>query len=548
MFEVLRFVLRRAALSVADRAVTSPLFSWTWSGGSKQGFTARLTDFRATDSQTVIEMMNGQYLLAGRVIDTEGVSPFAVETDAQDWLTDLHSFGWLRHFRDLRDPGQRRFARTLVLDWIGRYGDFERDAWDVFVTARRVLNWLKLYALLTEDAGVDQVRAISGSLAIQIQSLKLRAPLAREPNSALMAAIALVGASLCANQDDEKELFERVSQLERELNAQLDADGQHRSRNPHSQIQLLSELIPVNQLLNLRHGDKGSAIARKVEAMHRAMDRLILGTSEPGYFNGSGQIPVELVISIAAQSGMRSTGSGLSGGYGILTSGDSKLVADSGLVPPIEYSSSAHAGGLSFEFACGGDLIAGNCGPAPAQLPESQILFRHSSAHSAPTIDDVSSARIGGQGILSDRLRPAGPPPQIAYLAEENTIDLRCHAYRARYGLDIVRRLTLMSAGQTLVGQDSFVAASKRAGREGDFSIRFHLAPGVALERSDAEDLIVMRFRSGRNWAFIWEGAHAEIEESVRHSAHFGLLRTRQIVLSGVARAGHEIAWVFTRQ
>src|SRR5699024_7008335 len=115
-------------------------------------------------------------------------------------------------------------------------------------------------------------------------------------------------------------------------------------------------------------------------------------------------------------------------------------------------------------------LVAGNCGPAPGQLADSRDLFRHSSAHSAPTIDDVSSARIGKV------LRQRGPAPVLVLEPDENALEMRTGAYRTPYGLDVVRRLTLMGGGQTLVGQDKFVAAGRPGRQQGHFSIRFHLA------------------------------------------------------------------------
>lgn len=547
VLEVLRFGLSRAALELAARAVTNPLFSWTWSGASEHGFSARLDDFRPTDSQTVIEMMDGKYLLNGRLVDTGGVSPFALENESREWLGDLHSFGWLRHFNALRDKGQRRFARTLVLDWIGRYGDFDREAWDVFVTGRRVLNWLKAYGLLTEEATPEEIRRIARALASQIQALKVRVPLTFDPVARLVAEIALVGAAL-SMQEEARDLPELVQRLEAQVARQFDADGLHLSRSPLVQVQVLSEVIPVNQLLGIRRPDLAGALGRRLEAMHRALERLVLGTREPVYMNGCGQMPVDLVLAIAAQSGMRAGASGLSGGYGVLVDGTGKLVADSGLVPPLEFAAHAHAGALSFEFSSGGTLVAGSCGPAPSQLPESKNLFRHSSAHSAPTIDDLSSAEIGGPGLLGDRLRPRGPAPEIVLVAEENALEMRSPAHRQRYGLDIVRRLTLMGGGHTLVGQDRFVASARQQARQGEFSIRFHLAPGVAIQRTPGEEIIRMIHRSGESWSFLWEGAQADIEDSVRHSAHFGLVRTQQIVLTGAARPDVEIAWVFTRQ
>jgi len=540
------FLALQAAMSVADRAVTSPLFSWTLSGDSDESYAPRLVEFRPADGQTVIEMMDGKYLLGGTLVDTGGVSPFALRDVPPAFFAELHSFGWLRHFSGLRDAGQRRFAATLVSDWIGRHGSFSRTVWAPALTARRVLNWLKNIALLTGEATPEQQRTIRRVLASQIQSLNLRQSLIAEPSEKLLAVTALAGAALCGDEA-ERTLLARFDALERLLDAQIDDQGLHLSRNPHTQLQLLSELIPLRPGLARRDADRAAALSRRIETMQRALDRLILTTSEPGYFNGCGQLPVDLVLAVTGQSNIRTATSSVASGYGVLVDGHGKVIADSGLVPPAAHAGKAHAGGLSFEFSCGNTLVAGNCGPAPGQLPESSVLFRHTAAHSAPTVDDISNAHLGGPKPLATRLRRRGGLPSITLDAQENTLELTSLAYAGRYGLLLTRRLTLMGGGHTLVGQDR-LAQSGRQTRPGDFIIRFHLAPGATADRTEGEDLIRITYRSGEAWTFLWEGAHAEIEESVRNSRHFGLSRTEQIVLNAPALPETEIAWVFTRQ
>ncbi|WP_127143091.1 heparinase II/III family protein [Pelagibacterium montanilacus] len=547
MLDLWRYVVKKGAFVAADRVVTSPLFSWTWSGSDAPSFVGRLTEFRPTDSHSVIEMMDGKYLLAGHLVDTGGASPFSVDTDARNWLDHLHGFAWLRHFRELSDPGQRRFARTLVLDWLGRHGDFERETWAVPIASKRVLNWLKNHTLLVEGATTDEVRAINRSLGTQIQSIKARVELACEPFDRLMARIALLGASMCL-ATEEAEVPGLVAQLEAELARQTDEDGLHLSRNPYFQLQALGELIPVNRLLGLRQPEHVREIAASVERMHRAFERLVLGTREPVYMNGCGQVPVGMVLSVLAQSSARTDQSVISSGYGVLVDGEGRVVADGGKVPPLAHSGTAHAGALSFEYSCGGSFIVGNCGPAPSQLPESHTLFRHGSAHCAPTIDDLSAAELGGGLFIADRLRPRSADPTLSLDRSDNVLEMRTAGYAERYGLDLVRRLTLMGGGHTLAGQDFFVANGDTAKIPGAFSIRFHLGPGVAPEIDPAAALIRMRHRNGEQWSFLWEGAEARIEESVRHSAYYGLMRTFQIVLSGVAAPGAEAAWVITRQ
>lgn len=166
----LPFALRRFAFGFADTMVTLPILRWTWRGLADDAFAGELPEFRPADRDAVRDMMAGRYLLASKLVETSGTSPFGLDVDHLDWWLNLHGFAWLRHFRDVRDAGEKRFARTLVLDWITREGQFEHDSWAPALTAQRVLNWLRHLPLLLEGATPAEARTIQRMLGAQIQS------------------------------------------------------------------------------------------------------------------------------------------------------------------------------------------------------------------------------------------------------------------------------------------------------------------------------------------------------------------------------------------
>ena len=266
-FEAWRFLARRVVLGVADWAVTSPPVRWTWTGPSNEEMVGALGEFRPTDRESVLEMMAGRYLLSSRLVDTHGISPFAVEADDDDWSDELRGFSWLRHFRDARDETERRFARTLALDWIGREGRFDRRNWAPALCARRILNWLRHFNLLIEGASPEQARTIGRSLGTQIQSLKLRGALVSDPVDQLFAAIALTGVALC-DERRVSDLPQRLRRLYRLLDIQIDDDGLHRTRSAKIQLQLLVELETLRQALRRDHEDDGVELGKVVESMH----------------------------------------------------------------------------------------------------------------------------------------------------------------------------------------------------------------------------------------------------------------------------------------
>jgi len=536
----LRFLARRSLLSAADHLVTNPLIRWTWTGPSSEDLSSALAEFRPTDRETILEMMQGRYLLASKLVDTHGVSPFSLEVDHSDWQDDLQTFAWLRHFRDARSDEERRFARTLTLDWIGRDGHFNRETWGPSVTARRVLNWLRHYNILVEGAASEQVTQIARSLSTQISSLRLRGILATDPVEALLVAIALVGVALCADRPDA-EVESRVRRVLALLDDQIDEDGLHRTRSAKTQIMLLVELITIKQALRRDHEQLSRDIEELTESMHRALDAISLGTGEPAYFNGTGQMPHDLIVAVQAQSAVRARQTGVAGGYGRLIAGRSIVVADSGLVPDPSYTEHAHASALAFEFSHGRDLVVCNCGPAPSDYEDS-LLFRQGIAHSAPTINALSAAAIPDTGPLAGRLVQLGRPNEIQARSADDTLVITAHGYAERFGVSLERHLTLLADGKSLVGQDRFNRHRHRV--SGAAAIRFHLAHQTEVQQAD--DLVRLRLNSGAVWTFLWEGAELRVEDSVRQSAYFGFHRTRQLVLEVLVADAGEVSWIFT--
>ncbi len=524
---------RRLALGLADSVVTMPLLRWTWRGQADHAYAGDLPDFRPSDREAVRDMMSGRYLLASKLIETGGASPFSLDIDHPDWWNNLHSFSWLRHFRDVRDPGEKLFARTLVLDWIGREGQFEADSWNLALTAQRVLNWLRHLTLVLDGANADQTRTIQRSLGTQVQSLRVRGALAADPVEALFAAIGLLGAELC-NLGDVPDIDGQVARLDGLLAQQLDGDGLHLSRNPRLQLSLLVELASLRRAVG-RHGSPVMAeLANRIDRMHEALDALTLTTGEPVYFNGCGQVPHDVLVAVQANGPSASRRSRLLGGYGIVRAGETVIVGDGGMRPPPGFDGEAHDGALAFEFAHGSELVVGSCGPAPSDLPDSQELFRQGVAHSAPTIDAEGAAQKPGRGAR---------PGAMAIDTGEHMLTMTSSGYAGRFGTEIERRLTLLSEGTTLVGQDRIIASGTPHGL---LALRFHLAPGIKVRHTTGDGIARLVLPNGVVWSFLWEGAHFREEDSVRQSAYLGFHRTRQLVLETDVSADTEIAWIFT--
>lgn len=533
----------RSGNYIIDKIITSPALRWTWSGLSDVEFSGALREYRPTDVETVHEMRAGRYLLASKLVDTGGVSPFATHQEHEPWHNELHGFSWLRHFGEAHNAQDREFARTLVLDWIGRNSEFDASTWSLALSAQRVMNWLRHYTLLSEGASREQVKIIARSISMQVQASKLRARYSSERFEELMAIMLPVAVNLC-DGSDLSQTAQSTQILCKKLKWQLDEDGFYRNRNPQTQLMLLEELVSLRLTLSQLSSDLVQNLGALIDKMHLALDSVTLTTGDPVYFNGCGQLPTELVFAIQTQGKHRRSSNTSVSGYGVIELGQSMLVLDEGRVPLAPFATNAHASALAVEFSNGRDLIFGSCGPAPEEFKESKDLFRHGSAHSGPTINNSSAARFSNNSVLLSH----GDNPFMQVGTTEPEIVARTGAFRSRFGVEIERHVTLLSDGNTLVGQDRLIVPGQRRKFSSTLIQRFHLAPGTTTKRSSSEQMISINLQSGAIWSFLWEAAEAHIEESMRQSAHIGFYRTEQIVLESEVGRDIEISWIFTRQ
>src|ERR1044072_7544483 len=122
------------------------------------------TDLRGIDSHVADEILNGRFLLAGRMLETSGKSPFTFTLPSRPFAIRLHSFGWLRHMWANKTERRSAAARAIV------------DSWLFIHAAQRVIAWLSHSPVVLQNADRGFYRRFMKSLAFQVRFLHRMAP------------------------------------------------------------------------------------------------------------------------------------------------------------------------------------------------------------------------------------------------------------------------------------------------------------------------------------------------------------------------------------
>lgn len=552
------FVTEFGWRALTARAMAHPWFPWRAAAipvPSRLLFAPH--DLRTGDPTRASEFYSGRFAFAGKVVITDGASPFEMEPPSREWAEELMSFGWLRHLQAAGTPIARANARALVSDWITTKAHRDPAASVPEVAARRVISWLTQSPLILQDADPSFHRRFIRSLTAQVRYLKNVGPNARDGRPRLMCALALCFAGLCM-ADQARLMRAGQKRLVEELERQILADGGHVSRNPGLLIDLLLDLLPLRQCYGARHIPPPPALLNAIDRMMPMLRFFRHVDGAFAHFNGMGPTPADWLATILAYDDARGrpVSNAPYSGYQRLEAGGTVLIADTGAPPPIALSHEAHAGCLSFELSAGRNRLVVNCGMPATGREGWRALARQTAAHSTAVIEETSSCRFIAGGAL---MRICGTPvlegPADLHVDRgprggADVLRASHDGYARRFGIVHQRSWRLSTDGGRLDGEDLFRVAQGEefsSDQRDGFAIRFHLHHAVQPSRAADGHTVVLKLPDGDDWVFTAPECTVTIEESIHLAAGGGPRRTEQLVIVGRARATPRVSWAFMR-
>lgn len=532
---ILRLRMFRHAVQAPERLIVAP------------------TDLRAVDAHVAEEIINGRFPLAGRLLETGGKSPFNFSLPSRAFAIRLHGFGWLRHMRTRKSELHSNVARSIVNGWLSLHGGrIEGIAWEIDVTAQRVIAWLSHSPVVLHNADRTFYRRFMRSLAIQVRYLRRMAPYSPPGEVRFRLRIALAMASI-AMPARASTLRKAAEALDREFDSQILPDGGHISRNPRVGLELLLDLLPLRQTyVNLGH-DLPQKLISGIDRMYPALRFFRHQDGDLALFNGATSTLANELVSLLRYD--ETAGEPFKAmpysRYQRLAAGKTVVIADTGLPPTGRLSRTAHAGCLSFEMSSGRYRFIVNAGSPKFSGRRYIQAARTTAAHSTVTVDDTSSSRFAASEFVSNIISE----PVTNVVVERDVADdgrdvikASHDGYVKPFGVLHQRELTLNATGLIVTGCDRLLAAEGEE-VEGDVRAvaRFHVHPAINLKQMDRES-IMMTAPDGESWLFSAPGNDVLISEDVFFADASGICGSDQIEIALSYRDRPEIRWFLSRK
>jgi uncharacterized heparinase superfamily protein len=514
------------------------------------------------------------------------VDPWAGDADAGRILCDggvpedyrgnaLHGFMWLRDLRAFAQqdkasaPQARRQARFMIESWIDMNGRWGAGAWDVDVTGDRVAMWISGYEFFAEYAGLDldhtqddadedfQDRFFD---SLSRQACHLSRVIARDGEqlmldgmsgvAALRAVKGLLYAGL-AFEGREAWVAQALSALKVQMDAQICADGSHKSRSPWQLLEALQVLLDVRVALNAGGYPLPQGFLLMVEKMAAALQFFRYSDRGLAVFNGAQEGDRARLDAVIAQSGVRgkSAKSLPQSGFEKMSVGRTCILFDCGRTPVYPYDAQTHAAPLSFEMNYGRERLFVNCGTHTSSCHVGQQwrdMLRGTAAHNGLVMGDRNACEIADNGHVVRTVQ------KVSCAREDMNgaalVEASHDGYEALNGFTHRRRIYVSDGGHDVRGEDCLSAQAMPAGSV-NVAVRFHLHPRamVSLIRDGNEALI--RLHGGAGWRFHLAGGFLALEDSIYLGQNNEMRKTKQLAIYGqITDKKYKISWALQKK
>jgi uncharacterized heparinase superfamily protein len=495
------------------------------------------------------QMLAGNFLVAGELIEAQAAVPFAGRTAAA--TEALHGFGWLDHLAAVGDREARALAQAGLRHWIARFGKGKGPGWAPGLVGRRIIRWIAHAIFLMQGMEEHDQRLFLHALALHAAYLERRAGKAASGLPRIEAQVGLLYATLSLEGMSDRIAASHDAVLAA-ARVQITEDGGIATRNPEELLQVFELLAWAIQAM-ADHGHPLSAQA--VELLDRMAGALRVVRHADGAlarFHGGGRgqdgaLAAALVLRDAINPAQTMSNADMAMGFVRLSGGRSSVIVDAAAPPLKAAPARAHASTLAFELTSNRRPLIVSFGDGSEFGAEWHRASRATASHSTLAFEGYSSSRFATQHQA--RLELADGPRHVGvefrHAPYSRAVRLSHDGYLPSHGLEHLRYLDLSSDGCVLIGEDSLISTSKRSMARFDevmartggagvpFALRFHLHPEAEPSLDMNATAVSVLLRSGEIWVFRADGLHLALAPSVYLEK--GRLKPRpsqQIVLS----------------
>ena len=429
---------------------------------------------------------------------------------------ELHNFLWL-NLIDRKNDG--RSLQKIIDIWILKHSKYKRNIWENSILSKRVISWILNVDVILNNGSFYFKKNFLNSIISQANHLKknIRFEKNNSKRVEILTALLLTGLVFKEYLDN----FDvSIKELEKLVKNFFDNDGFPLTRNPNDLISISKYLILCKESIKDAQQYVPEFLESIIDKNLRCIKNILTPKNQTPLFNGGTEDKiVQLDKFVNDLSYKTKDRKNMIGGIHLFNIKNNAIFFDVGEPPKKDFSRSYQSGPLSFEYYLDGEKIITNCGFGSKISPKAELLSRLTSAQSTLTLDDTSVTKfernklinkIFGNSIKNtfkiNDLNSKEDKDEIKFVASHN-------GYEKKFGCIHKRELSIDKLNGRLSGTDEII--KKKDGRPINYSIRFHLYPGLTAVKTMGGNSVLIQVSKKKSLLFTIINGSILLEKSI---------------------------------
>ena len=429
---------------------------------------------------------------------------------------NIHNFLWLNIIDRKNDT---KIIQKVIKDWILNYKNYKKDLWRNNIISLRVISWISNADIILNNDNKEFDKSFYNSLIRQTNFIKKNLQNISDDSKKISSISAIILSGLVFREYYNNYKL-GLKELKKIIDSFFDKNGFPKNRNLENLVTFVQYFVIIKEWMKSGQEIVPDYLEEIIEKNLICLNSLNSPVKKLPLFNGSTERNLENFLEYLNKLNYNFKKNLQSVGHvQIIKNKKSALYFDSGEPPIDKLSRDYQSGPLSFEYSNDSDKIITNCGYGRKISKKIQLISKFTSAQSTLCINNTSVVKFKKNSLVN---KAYGSTINNSFKIfdvereEDKTniiISATHNAYLDRYGYLHKRTIKFFKKNNDIVGNDNLI--KKNGSSNVDFSIRFHLYPGINTVQTLSGKSILLQINKKKSWVFSAENQKINIEKSL---------------------------------
>ena len=449
-------------------------------------------------------------------ISHQDVRNFWVKNLKNKEKKNIHNFLWL----NLVDrKNESKIIQKIIEEWILKYHKYKKDIWSDSLISLRIISWISNADVILNNNQKNFNESFNRCLMKQINFIKKNLKNLSDENKKISAISAIILSGLVFREYYSNYKL-GLKELKKLIESFFDKNGFPKNRNFENLVTFVQYFVLIKEWIKSGQEIVPDYLEEIIEKNLICLNSLNGPLKKLPLFNGSTEKNLENFLQYLSKlnynlkKNLKSVGQ-----VQIIKNKKSTLYFDSGEPPTYKLSKDYQSGPLSFEYSNDSNKIITNCGYGRKISKKIQLLSKFTSAQSTLCINNTSVVKFKKNRLINKAYGSTISNSFKIFDVDRTedktnvTISATHNAYLDKFGYLHKRTIRFFKKNNDIVGNDLLI--KKNGSSNVEFSIRFHLYPGINTVQTISGKSILLQVDKKKSWMFSSENQKIDIEKSL---------------------------------